>query len=261
MKVAAVQMNPELNNKEANKEKTLRFISEAVQQNAKVIVIPELFSTGYRVEENDFELSESIPGPTTSWLEDISKQYDVTLIACILETSHITGYVYDTAFIVSPNGLIGKYRKVHLWDQEIKRFSTGDEFPVFDVEGYKIGMQICYEIGFPEGSRILASKGADIIVYPSAFGKKRLYAWNIASRSRALENGCYVIAANRIGIEKNETEFGGHSKIINPQGEVLNEAGAEEGVIVNSIDKKSIATQRVNIPYLRDLKYDLFYRK
>jgi predicted amidohydrolase len=114
-------------------------------------------------------------------------------------------------------------------------------------------MQICYEVGFPEGSRILTLSGADIVVYPSAFGKARLYAWDVATRSRALENGIYVIACNRTGTEKGETTFGGTSRIVNPEGKILAEASQEDEVILSEIDLDVVARQRRTIPYLRDL--------
>ncbi|MEB3101971.1 carbon-nitrogen hydrolase family protein [Ferviditalea candida] len=256
-KVAAIQMNCVLGDRDRNLEKASRLVEQAVQNNANMIVLPELFNTGYRVEEKDMELAEPIPGPTVEWMEKIASKYGVYMIAAILEKGESEGLIYDTAVLVGPEGLAGSYRKTHLWDQENVRFTKGDQFPVFATPYGRVGLQICYEVGFPEGSRILSLKGADIMVYPSAFGMPRLYAWDLATRSRALENGAFLIAANRTGVEKTETEFAGHSRIVDPLGRVLAEALEEDEVIMAEIDLQLVAKQRRTIPYLRDLNRKL----
>ncbi|WP_270584102.1 carbon-nitrogen hydrolase family protein [Bacillus smithii] len=254
VKVASVQMNCILHDKQKNLEKALHLIEEACQQGAQLIVLPELFNTGYRVEELDLELAESIPGELTKKLEKVAKEKNVHIIGCILEKGEVLGTVYDTAFIVGPNGLYKeKYRKIYLWDQENVRFKKGNRYPVIDIGWAKIGLQICYEVGFPEGARILTLKGADILVYPSAFGLARSYAWEVATRSRALENGVFVIASNRTGIEKEVTEFAGNSRIVDPKGTILKEAKLMDEVIIAEISLNEVTEQRCQIPYLRDL--------
>ncbi|WP_027415557.1 carbon-nitrogen hydrolase family protein [Aneurinibacillus terranovensis] len=253
LRVAAAQMNCTLGDKEANIRNASKLIEQAVVQGAKLVVLPELFNTGYRVEEQDMQLSEAIPGPTTDWLCAMSRKHQIYTVSCILEKPSIEGVVFDTAILTGPQGIIGTYRKIHLWDQENTRFGKGKAFPVFDLGFVRIGLQICYEVGFPEGARILTLRGADLVIYPSAFGKARLYAWDIATRSRALENGTYVIACNRSGVERGETVFGGSSRIVNPQGEVLVEASREDEVILADLDLSLISKQRQTIPYLRDL--------
>lgn len=260
-KVAAVQMDCKLGDLEANLEKAGALVLQAVQRGAKLIVLPELFNTGYRVEERDVEMAEDIPGPTVEWMLALAHEHNVYLVASILEQGKSKGLVYDTAVIVGPEELLGTYRKTHLWDAESVRFAKGDAFPVFETDMGTIGLQICYEVGFPEGARVLTLKGADIILYPSAFGKAREYAWKIATRSRALENGAYVIAANRTGTEKEVTEFGGGSCIVNPWGEVLAEASEQDEVIVAEIDLQEVINQRRRLPYLRDINKSLFARE
>ncbi len=260
--VAAVQMDCKLGQVQENLRKAEVLVEEAASRGAKLIVLPELFNTGYSVKERDFELAESLPdGPTAKWMTELCHKHGIYLSAAMLEKGAISGLIYDTAVIVGPDGLIGSYRKTHLWDQENIRFGKGDEFSVFPINGYKVGMQICYEIGFPEGARILTLKGADILLYPSAFGRARLYAWDIATRSRALENGAYVIAANRYGTETDETEFGGHSRIVNPAGTVLAEAARPDEVIVAELDLSLIPEQRGKIPYLRDFNRGLISKE
>lgn len=257
--VAAVQMNCELCNKAGNLQKAQMLIEQALEQQATLIVLPELFNTGYRVEEQDWQYAETIPGETTDYLQRIATQHDVTMIGCILERGEIEGTIFDTAFVITKNGILGKYRKTHLWDQENIRFNRGDALSVIHKDDLKIGLQICYEIGFPEGARILTLQGANILVYPSAFGEKRYYVWDIASRARAIENGCFVIAANRSGSEKQSTHFGGKSRIIDPQGNVLAEAVQEDECIVATINLQRVIQQRREVPYLRDLNKAVFH--
>jgi predicted amidohydrolase len=259
--VAAIQMNCIPADLGANLRKAKSLIDAAVERGAQLIVLPELFNTGYRVEEKDVELAESIPGTTTEWMKQLAQECNVYITGAILETGESNGLVYDTAVLVGPEGVMGRYRKTHLWDTENTRFAKGDEFPVFETPWGKIGLQICYEVGFPEGARIMTLKGANIIVYPSAFGSARLYAWDLATRARALENGAYVIAANRTGTEKEVTTFGGHSRIIGPCGNVLEEAKQDDDVIVAEIDLQKVIDQRRTIPYLRDLNKAKIYKE
>lgn len=255
-KAAAIQMVCELGNKGANIAKALSMIDEAIRQQAKLIVLPELFSTGYKVEKRDLQLSEEIPGETIDKLLKVANLERIYIAGAILEAGETLGVVYDTAFLVGPDGLIGKYRKIYLWDKENIRFARGKEYPVFHTPLGNIGLQICYEIGFPEGARFLTLKGANILLYPSAFGAPRKYVWEIAGRSRALENGCYVIASNRSGREQ-EIEFCGNSRIISPKGEVMVNAVDLDEVIICEIDLSMVKVQRNTIPYLRDLKQNL----
>ena len=257
-KVAAVQMQCDLADKAANLNKAMTFIQAAVQQNVTLIVFPELFSTGYAVNEYDWHLAESMHGETVDKLCRLCSEYGIYVAGSMIEKGETRGTVYNTAFLLGPDVLIGKYRKVHLWDGEKSRFMKGDDFPVFETEIGKIGLQICYDVGFPEGARILSLKGADLLLYPAAYGEPRLYAWDIATRARALENGVYVIAANRTGQDRN-IAFAAHSRIISPDGSILASIEQEEGMIVSELDHNVIDAQRRAIPYLNDLEKEKVY--
>ncbi|WP_310877467.1 carbon-nitrogen hydrolase family protein [Priestia megaterium] len=253
---AAVQMNCELGNPGSNLEKAYHLIEQAVLKGASFIVLPELFNTGYRVEEKDWQYAEYIPGYTSEWLVQTAQKFNVIIAGCILEKKN--DRIYDTCLVVDRDGIQGTYRKIYLWNQEKQRFQKGDRYEVTQLGEVTLGMQICYEVGFPEGARVLTLKGANVLIYSSAFGSLRRYAWDIATKARALENGCFVIASNRTGTEKNETVFGGGSRIINPQGKVLTEATKEDEVIVAEIDLVQVEEQRKAIPYLLDLQNDMY---
>lgn len=256
IKVAAVQMNCVLGDVDKNLSLAERLLEDAVMQGAKWVVFPELFNTGYWVPKQDVELAEDIPaGRTTSWMIEQAKRHHILVSGCIMAKTDIQGIITDTAITVSEDGVLGTYDKVHLWDNEELRFQNGSKVPAPIHHGdLHIGMQICYEIGFPELSRILTLQGANVIIYPSAFGRARYYVWDIQSKARALENGVYVIAANRAGIDDNTVFLGGHSRIVAPNGDVLCEAGLDEDIaLVAEMDLDKCLEVRRAVPYLRDL--------
>jgi predicted amidohydrolase len=259
MKVASIQMDCILGDKEQNVKKALSLLDEACERGSTLVVLPELFSTGYGGKDLDMDLAEGIPGETTRKLGHIAQSRGICIAAALLERGESKGVIYDTAVLISPKGIEGAYRKIFLWDTERMRFNKGHSFPIFKSSFGNIGIQICYEVGFPEGARILTLKGADILLYPSAFGAKRYYIWDVATRSRALENGVFLIASNRSGKE-DELEFAGHSRIVNPKGEILSEANQMDEVIVSEIDLDLVPLQRRAVPYLRDYERDTIIR-
>lgn len=168
------------------------------------------------------------------------------------------GILYDTAVMVGAKGCLGKQRKMHLWGDEDRRFGRGKDIGVIDLPFGKVGMLICYEIGFPEMARIQVRKGASILIYTSAFGRARYYAWDIASRSRALENGVFVVACNRCGRDK-DTDFGGLSRIVGPDGTLLASCRADgDAVVCAEIDLDEVVRMRNCLPYLRDMDERLY---
>ncbi|MDR3331831.1 MAG: carbon-nitrogen hydrolase family protein [Synergistaceae bacterium] len=261
-KVAAAQMDCIPEDVSGNLTAAEGLLRLAAAGGAVLVVLPELFDTGYRVEKRDNELASTIPGPTTDRITAVCRAEKIFATGTLIERSE--GKLYDTAFLTGPDGLIGTYRKTALWGGEVDRFEKGNSYPVFDIGICKVGIQICYEIGFPEGARILSLQGADVILYPSAFGAPRLYAWDLASRARALENGCYVIACNRSGSERGDTVFGAHSRIVNPLGDIIASAAEDYEVITAEVDLGEIEKQRTALPYLSDLRRDLaadYYRE
>jgi predicted amidohydrolase len=250
--VAVIQMDCTLGNIEENLTVADKLLQETVKAGARFVILPELFSSGYVVDENSKDFAESLQGPTVSRLLSWAKEHDIWLAATFIESRAEDGQMYDTGILVGPKGIVGIARKKALWGEEGNIFQN-DTSPceVFETPFGKVGIVICYEVGIPEISRQLALKGADIIVIPSAFGMSRLYAWKLATRSRALENGCFVIASNRVGRDNN-IAFCGHSRIISPQGEVLHEITVEQGWVNIVIDQDEVHQQRENIPYLKE---------
>ncbi|MFC3848346.1 carbon-nitrogen hydrolase family protein [Helicobacter baculiformis] len=248
---------------EENLKRALGLAQEARQKGAQLIVFPELFDSGYCVHPRDRELASSLEDLSSQSLQalhNFAKQSGAVLIGCGIEKEGAN--LYDSAYILCAEGLVGKYRKIYLWGDEVDRFERGVDYPVFSlhIEGvsFKLGLQICYEVGFPEGGRALALGGAEVIVFSAAFSQRRGYAWDLGSRARALENGVFVLASNRAGSEthpysKAHLEFAGRSKIINPMGGILHEARGLDEVLVAELDLDLVAQQREEIPYLQDL--------
>ncbi len=223
MKVGYFQFAPEFGETEANLKKVLDGLKDA---DADLIVLPELPFTGYSFSGRD-ELASMSEEPESS----VSIESLITL--CAGKNMHIiTGFAekagnkcFNTALLLGPAGIVGKYRKIHLFNAEKNYFDAGDlPFSVFAIDGVKIGLMICFDWIFPEASRVLALKGADILCHPSnlvlCYCQKTMV-------SRAIENSVFVITANRTGTETRafgSLTFTGRSQIVGPRGEVIHSA-------------------------------------
>ncbi len=208
LKVTLIQMYPKPYALSENLRLALKLANDSLKKGANLIVFHELFDSGYCVApcDKDFALDFTKPKnhATFKALSAFAKENAVHIVACGIEKSGKK--LYDTAYIIAPSGnIIGKHRKIYLWGDEKSRFYKGKKYEVFSLDfgGFraKVGLQICYEIGFGVGANILALKGAEILIYPSAFGKARAYNWDLLSRARAVENGCFVLACNHSGAE------------------------------------------------------------
>lgn len=255
MKVCAIQLNTIPYDKEANLKKAASFIEEALDKGAEIIALPELFNTGYCCYEKEYELSEELCGQTSSFLLKYAEKYGVCFIAGFIEKSNIPGLVYDSVMFVSKDAAVDSYRKIYLWQEENTRFLKGNSLKRWFHGSAVIAPQICYEAGFPENAKISALKGANLLVNCAAFNQKRLDVWDIETRSRAIETGSFVIAANHSETEhdKFNLNYCAHSRIIDPKGKILCEASLSDEAIIADIDLNLCVEQRRFLPYLRDI--------
>jgi len=233
LKVGFVQIFPLFGKKEENLRKTEELIKK---EKANLLVLPELFNTGYlfRDRKELSGLAEEIPGgETTEFLLQLSHRTEISLIYGMAEKHK--DRIYNSAVLVTPQGKIRVYRKLQLFNQEKALFDPGDKEPeVFEVEEAKVGIMVCFDWLFPEIARVIALKGADIICHPSNLVLP--YAQE-AMFTRSLENGVYTITCNRIGEEKRggmKLSFTGKSQITDPKGNLVLRAseGKEEVGIV-----------------------------
>jgi len=238
MRVGFLQFCPEFGNKEKNLDKAYQALKKV---EGDLVVLPELFNTGYlfRSYEELFALAEPIPGHTTNLLLDLARRKDLIIVAGLAEAAGKR--IFNSAVLISPQGILGIYRKAHLFFEEKFFFTPGDTpFTVYDVGGAKIGMLICFDYMFPEAARILALKGAQIICHPANLVLP-VYGQEV-TKARAIENRVFWIMANRCGQDKREDKelnFTGESQIVDPKGRVLFRASADEEILkVLEIDPK-----------------------
>jgi len=234
MRVGYLQFAPVFGEKQANLARVGEFLSGA---KADLIVLPELFATGYIFESREelLALAEAADGPTFVAAGEMSRQTGAAIVAGIAERA---GEVcYNSCFVFARGQVIGSYRKIHLFDREKDLFAPGDQgFSVIDHGGIKLGLMICFDWIFPETARSLALAGAQIICHPANL---LLPDCPAAMRTRCLENRVFAITANRVGTEARagqEIKFIGSSQVVSPQGEVLVRASEEEMLQIIEID-------------------------
>jgi len=246
MKVGFVQFEPLFGEVNKNIEKAEKLIDNA---DADLLVLPELFNTGYvfTSKEEVIALSEEIPkGKTTQALMRMAKNKDVFLVAGLAERKD--DKYFNSAVIISPQGYLGTYRKVHLFFEENLWFDPGDtEFAVYDIGKYKFGVMICFDWFFPEAMRALSLQGAHIICHSSNLV---LPFCQDAMKTRCLENHVFAVTANRTGVEtrgEKSLHFTGKSQIIGPRAEVMYQAGGDtEEVGIMEVDLNIAADKQLN---------------
>ncbi|MDO5526361.1 MAG: carbon-nitrogen hydrolase [Prevotella sp.] len=258
-------------------------IADLAKRGAQLIVLQELHNSLYfcQVEDVDnFDLAETIPGPSTSLFGDLARRYGVVIVTSLFE-KRAAGLYHNTAVVIERDGTIaGTYRKMHIPDDpayyEKFYFTPGDlGFRPIDTSVGRLGVQVCWDQWYPEGARLMALAGAEILIYPTAIGyaanddaeeqQRQRRAWQTVQRGHAVANGLPVVAVNRVGFEPDpsgQTEgimFWGTSFVAGPQGEIIYEASDndEESIIV-SIDLDHSEQVRRWWPFLRDRRIEEF---
>jgi 5-aminopentanamidase len=256
MKIALAQMKPVLHDKPKNLEMMHYHIQKASLQKCQLILFPELVLTGYFTREKTKELAEDINGESILQLKDWAREYNLMIIAGFPEK--VEEEVFNSAVIIDQKGeIVGTYQKVHLWDEEEKYFSAGQNFPVWQTVFGTIGVMICYDTEFPETARILAEKGASIILAPTANMTPLEHLQKTYIQSRAAENQVFVATTNRIGVEET-THFFGQSAAANPFGELLVLGGGEENQYYVEVDFSEIKAARDKFCYLADRRPSVY---
>lgn len=247
MKIACVQTDVIFKDINANLISLEATVRSEVAQGTQLTVFPECFSTGYCFDSlaEAMEFGESVPGPSTDRVAKLCAELKTHVVFGMLERSG--DQLFNVAVLIGPDGLIGSYRKVHLPYLGVDRFTTpGDRpFEVFEAAGVRIGMLICYDGGFPEAARVLSIRGADLIVLPTNWPPGGSYMAEFSINSRAMENGIYFAAVNRIGTE-NGFSFIGKSRICGPVGAtIIAIDDASAGIMRTEIDPVIARTKRV----------------
>jgi len=218
MQVAVAQIDPQLGEKERNLAACVARMEEAAAAGARLLVLPECAIPGYMFDsgEEAMPFAEQIPGPSTEALERECARLDLHVVCGMLERDGDA--LRNAAVLVGPDGLIGTYRKTHLPFLGVDRFVVpGDSLPTWDTPLGRIGVEICYDLRFPEATRTLALKGADIVAHPTNFPMAAKIQTELITVARAAENRIYLLTANRCGKER-WAEFCGRSQIVDPYG-------------------------------------------
>ena len=269
--------------KAGNMEKLAQGIARAAEQGAELVVLQELHNTLYFCQSEDtnlFDLAEPIPGPSTEFYGSLAKKYNIVLVTSLFER-RAAGLYHNTAVVFERDGSIaGTYRKMHIPDDpayyEKFYFTPGDlGFHPIQTSVGRFGVQVCWDQWYPEGARLMALQGAELLIYPTAIGyessdtpqeqERQREAWTIVQRGHAVANGLPVIAVNRTGHEPDPTgqtngiTFWGSSFVCGPQGEFLHRSPInEEEVVVVEIDLKRSENVRRWWPFLRDRRIECF---
>lgn len=235
---AAVEFNPTFHELDKNISSLSSDIEKALKKGAKLVVAPEMATTGYLYESRE-EIApyvDTIPGKTTNELVKLAKKYHAYIVTGMAEKDSETGIFYNSSVLVGPEGVVGKYRKIHQWESEEHWAAWGDlGFPVFDTELGKIAINICMDSGYFESARIPALSGADIIAFPTNSSIQAIYY----NQARAMQNGVYIVEANRNNTEKN-FHMVGMSAVWDPSGDKVVEAP-----FISKEDKSPESTQIV----------------
>jgi predicted amidohydrolase len=249
MRVAVAQMEPILAEKERNLDACVARLEEAAAAGAELLVLPECAIPGYMFESADEALpfAEEIPGPSADVLAGECRRLGMHVVCGLLERDGDT--LHNAAVLVGPEGLIGTYRKTHLPFLGVDRFVVpGDELTVYDTALGRIGIEICYDLRFPEVTRTLALNGADLVAHPTNFPVAARIQTELITVARAAENRIYLLTANRVGKERSG-EFCGWSQIVDPYGTRLAEAGeTEEALLVAEVDIEKARDKDYVIP-------------
>jgi N-carbamoylputrescine amidase len=270
-----------------NLDKAADRVREAAREGANIVCLPELFTAQYFCQREDialFDLAEPIPGPSTERLAAVAREEKVVIVASLFER-RAPGLYHNTAAILERDGsLAGLYRKMHIPDDPLYSekfyFTPGDlGFRAFNTSAGNIGTLVCWDQWYPEGARITALQGANVLFFPTAigwhpaekeeFGVAQYDAWQTIQRAHAIANGVYVGAVNRVGHENGDVrgnrvagaglEFWGGSFIADPFGRILAKAPHDrEDILIGEVDLRALEDQRRNWPFLRDRRIDAY---
>ena len=261
---ALLQMNIHYRDPEANFLQVRHLFARAMEKSPRpdVVVLPELWSIGFSAElfHSISEYTEPENGPSLTLLQALAREYQVWVAGGSIATLHTDGTTRNTSFLINRQGdIVGDYSKIHLFSlqEEQLAFYPGEKAEVYDTEFGRTGMMICYDLRFPELSRLYALKQTDILITTANFPNPRVSHWRSLLVARAIENQMYVVACNRVGSTP-ECTYPGHSLIVDPWGEVIAECGGGEEILCGSVDLSNVKKVRNQIPVFRDRHPQLY---
>ncbi len=253
--VSLVQIDTVWHDPAANLARAEGFVAEAARGGARIVVLPELFTTGFTMEVAPF--AEPLPGPTSETVASWARRHGVYVVATVPEQAD--PLPHNAAFVVSPDGaLVATYRKLHPFSfgDENRHYAPGAGLCVFNVDGVRCALQICYDLRFPETFRALSDRGVECCFVVANWPERRVGHWSALLVARAIENQMAVCGVNRVGRDP-KVVYPGASAIITEQGETLASAGPSEGLVSAVLDLERLRAWRRDFPALRDRRRDL----
>lgn len=262
--VTTIQTNLFWEEKSANLHMLENKIA-AIEERTELVVLPEMFSTGFSMKPS--ELAEDMEGETMAWMKRVSRENGIVLTGSFIATEN-AGY-YNRLVWMLPNGQYGYYDKRHLFGYagEDKHYQAGNKRLIASVNGWKINLQVCYDLRFPvwARNRVLdpdqsrsgqpasaTSPEYDLLVYVANWPERRSHAWKTLLCARAIENQCYVIGVNRVGSDGNNIYHSGNSLVIDPLGQVLYHMADQEDVSTITLQKEKLEEVREKFPFWKD---------
>jgi predicted amidohydrolase len=259
--ITLIQPNLHWENKKANLQMLQQKI-ESIQEKTEVVILPEMFSTGFSMKPE--LLAEKMDGETVEWMKKLAASKKIILTGSVIIEDE--GKYFNRLIWMLPNGEYGFYDKRHLfaYADEHKHYTAGNKRLIAQVKGWKINLQVCYDLRFPVWARQTPSQPSpsgeeqeilleyDLLIYVANWPERRNTAWKILLQARAIENQCYVVGVNRIGEDGNKIYHSGDSMIIDPMGEILYQKSKEENVFTCTLKKEKIEEVREKIPFWKD---------
>lgn len=267
--ITTIQTNLVWENKIANLQALEKKIN-GLEEKTEIIVLPEMFSTGFSMQSQ--LLAETMEGETVQWMKEVAAKYKVILTGSIIIEEE--GNFYNRLIWMLPNGQFGSYDKRHLFGlaEEDKYYTAGNKRLIASVKGWKINLQICYDLRFPvwARNRVVEVDGSaeksvsielpaneltpeyDILIYVANWPERRNHAWKTLLCARAIENQCYVIGVNRVGRDGNNINHSGNSLVIDPLGEVLYHMAHDEDIFTITLEREHLQDVRNKFPFWKD---------
>jgi predicted amidohydrolase len=258
LKVALAQFDIELGNVPRNLQKATEFISRAAHNEANIVVLPELWATGYDLERS-LAHAEMIQLWVVPRLTQLASEHHIYIAGSSL-LADPQGRVFNSATLLDGSGkLVGQYNKVHLFGlmEEDRYLHAGDDAHAFSTSWCDVGLAICYDLRFPELFRKYALDNVSLVLVPAEWPTSRIEHWRSLVQARAIENQYFVAACNRVGVSK-ETSFAGNSMVVDPWGEILVEGDEDERLLLAVIDLQRIKESRARITTFSDRRADVY---
>jgi omega-amidase len=249
LNISAIQTHLHWEDKTAN----LKMLEEkifALPGKTEIVILPEMFSTGFSMRPEVF--AEKMEGPTLIWMKNVARERSIVLTGSLIIEEE--GKYFNRLIWMLPDGTYGQYDKRHLfaYGGENAKYSPGSRRLIASVKGWKINLQICYDLRFPVWTRQTTEGEYDLLINVANWPERRAAAWKLLLQARAIENQCYVVGLNRVGFDGNQIFHSGESMIIDPMGEILEHKTRDEAVLTSTLEKDRIEEVRMKFPFWKD---------